>query len=128
MELYEAVAARLAMLGYRVAGEDRAGLDYLTAGCEQALLAEINGKKLPEGLFHTLADMVAGRFLQEKLAAGTLEIQGLDLSAGVRSLTEGDISVTFAGEQSPEARFAALLDRMVHPPEALLGAYRRLRW
>lgn len=128
MELYEAAAARLAMLGYRVVQEDRPCLDYLAARCERELLADLNRKELPEGLFHTLADLAAGTFLQERLAAGGLEIPGLDLSAGVRSLTEGDISVTFAGEQGPEARFAALLDRMVHPPEALLGAYRRLRW
>lgn len=130
--MYEAVAARLAMLGYAAAEKDRPALEYLTGRCEAELLAGINHKTLPDGLRYTLVNMVAGSFLQDKLAAGALEIDGLDFSGPAKSITEGDVSITFASASdstaSPEARFLATLSGMARPSEKILGAYRRLRW
>ena len=127
MELYDAVTARLTMLGYCAAEDDTPALEYLTDKCRAALLTDINHKELPDGLFYTLADMVAGAFLHEKLAAGTLEIEGLDFSSA-KSISEGDVSITFDGADSAETRFRAQLDAMTHPSESVLGAFRRLRW
>lgn len=130
MTVYEAVVPRLAMLGYTVTDKDKPGLDYLTGKCEKDLLANINHKELPEGLFYTLVDMVAGQFLFDKKAAGDLE--GYEFEAAAKSITEGDISVTFTGASdgaaTAEARFDALLAKLTHPPESTLAAYRRLRW
>lgn len=132
MDVYGDVAPRLAMLGYLVKAEDEPAIGYLTGKCRAELLASIHHKELPAGLYHTLVDMVAGSFLQGKLAAGALEIEGLDFSPAMKSITEGDVSITAAGASegtpTPEARFVALLDRMAHPPERILGAYRRLKW
>lgn len=133
MNVYEAVVTRLAMLGYTVTDGDRAGLDYLIAKCERDILDSINHKVLPEGLFYTLVDMVAGRFLYDKKAAGELDgVEGFDFSAPAKSITEGDVSVTFAGAGdgavSAEARFDSMLDRLIHPAESILAAYRRMRW
>ena len=132
VEAYEAAAARITMLGYTATDEDRPALAYLTARCEAELLADINHKTVPDGLRSTLSDMAAGAFLKDKLASGTLEMEGLDLSGSARSITEGDVSVTFAGASegstSPEGRFLAALEGMVRPPEKILGAFRRLRW
>lgn len=134
MEAYEAIVLRLAMLGYTVNEDtDKPALDYLTAKCERAILDNINHKTLPDGLFYTLVDMVAGQFLHDKKAAGELDgVEGFDFSAQPKSITEGDVSVTFAGASdgtsSAEARLDALLDTMMHPPDSTLAAYRRLRW
>lgn len=132
MTVFEAVVLRLAMLGYKVIEDDTPGLEYLISKCEKDILADINQKELPDGLFYTLVDMVAGSFLQDKLNAGGLEIEGLDFSTAVKSITEGDVSATFAGASdgvsSPEGRFLATLDGMVHPSEKILGAFRRLKW
>lgn len=132
MGVYEAAVARLAMLGYTATDEDKPGLEYMIAKCEMELLADINRKEVPEGLFYTLVDMVAGFFLHEKLAAGGLEIEGLDFDQPAKSITQGDIKVDFAGASdgvgSAEARFRSQLDAMMHPPESVLGAFRRLRW
>ena len=132
MDVYEAVVARMAMLGYTATDEDKPGLEYMIAKCEAELLADINHKDVPDGLIYTLVDMVAGSFLQDKLNAGGLEIEGLDFSTAVKSITEGDVSATFAGASdgvsSPEGRFLATLDGMVHPSEKILGAFRRLKW
>ena len=128
--VYEAVVARLSMLGYTVTDADKAGLEYLIHKCEVDILTNINHRELPKGLFYTLVDMVAGQFLFNKKAAGGLE--GFDFDAPAKSITEGDISVTFAGvsdgASSAESRFDALLDRLMHPPDSVLAAFRRLRW
>ena len=128
--VYEAVVARLSMLGYTVTDADKAGLEYLIQKCEVDILTNINHRELPKGLFYTLVDMVAGQFLFNKKAAGGLE--GFDFEAPAKSITEGDISVTFAGASdgasSAESRFDALLDRLMHPPDSGLAAFRRLRW
>lgn len=131
MEVYDTVVSRLAMLGYEATEEDRPGIDYQIAKCRAELLADIHHRDVPEGLFYTLAELAAGAFLGEKLAAGQLEIAGLDFSNTAKSITEGDISVSFAGAGeagSPEARFIAGLEVMRHPPERVLAAYRRLEW
>ena len=69
---------------------------------------------------------------RSKLAAGGLEIEGLDFDQPAKSITQGDIKVDFAGASdgvgSAEARFRSQLDAMMHPPESVLGAFRRLRW
>lgn len=128
--VYEAVVARLSMLGYTVTDADKAGLEYLIHKCEVDILTNINHREFPKGLFYTLVDMVAGQFLFNKKAAGGLE--GFDFDAPAKSITEGDISVTFAGasdgSSSAESRFDALLDRLMHPPDSVLAAFRRLRW
>lgn len=133
MTVYEAVVTRLAMLGYTVTDNDKPGLELLIHKCEQDILDNINYKVLPDSLFYTLVDMVAGRFLYDKKAAGDLDsVEGFDFSAPAKSITEGDVSVTFAGASdgaiSAEARFDAMLDRLMHPAESILAAYRRMRW
>lgn len=131
MTVYEAVVARLAMLGYTVTDNDKTGLEYLIRKCEAELLANINHRKLPPPLFYTLVDMVAGQFLFDKKAAGGLG-EGFDFDAPAKSITEGDISVTFAGASdgasNAESRFDAMLDQLMHPAESTLAAFRRLRW
>lgn len=129
--VYEAVVDRLAMLGYTVTDDDETGLKYTIRKCEAELLANINHRKLPPPLFYTLVDMVAGQFLFDKKAAGGLG-EGFDFDAPAKSITEGDISVTFAGASdgasNAESRFDALLDQLRHPAESILAAFRRLRW
>nr|DAR24970.1 MAG TPA: head to tail adaptor [Caudoviricetes sp.] len=131
MTVYEVAVARLAMLGYTVTDADKTGLEYLIHKCEAELLANINHRELPPPLFYTLVDMVAGQFLFDKKAAGGLG-EGFDFDAPAKSITEGDVSVTFAGASdgasNAESRFDALLDQLRHPAESILAAFRRLRW
>lgn len=128
--VYEAVVTRLAMLGYTVTDDDKTGLEYTIHKCEAELLVNINHRELPPPLFYTLVDMVAGQFLFDKKAAGGLE--GFDFEAPAKSITEGDISVTFAGASdgasNAESRFDAMLSKLMHPAESTLAAFRRLRW
>lgn len=130
MAVYEAVVARLAMLGYTATDKDEAAIKFNINKCEELLKGDLNVQEIPEGLFYVEVDMVAGRFLYDKKTAGTLT--GYDFSAPAKQIHEGDISVTFAGAsdgaQTPEARFDAMLHTLMHPSELLLSAYRRLKW
>jgi len=130
MTVYEAVVLRLAMLGYEATDADKPGLLYLISKCEKDILANINQSVLPDGLFYTLVDMVAGQYLYDKKAAGDLE--GFDFSAPAKSITEGDVSITFAGASdgtsTAESRFDALLDKLMHPADSTLAAFRRIKW
>ena len=131
--VYEAVVARLSMLGYSVTDADKAGLEYLIHKCEVDILTNINHRELPPPLFYILVDMVAGHFLFDKKAAGGLDgLEGFDFNAPAKSITEGDISVTFAGASdgasNAESRFDAMLAQLMHPAESTLAAFRRLRW
>ena len=60
MTVYEAVVSRLAMLGYTVTDNDETGLNFLIDKCEKDILADINQRVLPDGLFYVHVDMVAG--------------------------------------------------------------------
>ena len=132
MEMYEAVVGRLLTLGYSAAVDDKPAIEYLIIKCRVELLANINRKELPDGLFCVLVDMAAGNFLHDKLAAGNLEIDGVDFSQQPKSITEGDVKVDFAGASdgvsSAEAQFRSKLEGMMHPPERVLGPFRRMRW
>lgn len=129
MTVYEAVVSRLAMLGYTVTDNDETGLNFLIDKCEKDILADINQRVLPDGLFYVYVDMVAGQFLYDKKAAGGLDgLEGFDFSAPAKSITEGDVAITFAGASNAEARFDALLAGLMHPPESTLAAFRRMRW
>ena len=130
MAVYEAVVLRLAMLGYTVTETDEPGLKFLISRCEKDLLANINRSAVPEGLFYVLVDMAAGSFLFDKKAAGGLE--GFNFEAPAKSISEGDVSVTFAGASdgvnTAEGRFDALLAKLMHPAESTLAAFRRIAW
>lgn len=133
MTVNEAVSSRLAMLGYTVKEADAPGLAYQISRCEQVILNSTNQNVMPYGLFYVWVDMVAGQFLFDKKNAGELDgEENFDFSAPAKSITEGDVSVTFAGAgdgvNSPEARFDAMLSKLIHPDERILAAYRRMRW
>ena len=77
-------------------------------------------------------DLVTEFYIGELPVVRLDGVEGFDFSAPAKSITEGDVSVTFAGASdgaaSAEARFDALLDKLIHPPNSILAAYRRLRW
>lgn len=85
---------------------------------------------MPAVLIPLAAEMATGNFLQCKLAAGGLDIEGLDLNAGVKQITEGDTTVQFA--DSPSGTTAAELlcgyiDGLVNRDKELV-AFRRFKW
>jgi len=138
-ELFEALEGRMRHLGFLELTFDHATVRHIIATCEREILSEINHTELPKELTNILVDKAAGHLLYEAKTTGRLSSDSLhfsepppDFSAPIKSITEGDVSITFAGAsdgvKTVEARFDALVERLMHPPESVLGAYRRLRW
>ena len=76
-------------------------------------------------------DMAAGLFLFDKKTAGQLD-EGFDFTAPAKKITEGDVSVEFAGaddgSSTPEARFDKLINSLINPPAYLFARFRRFVW
>ena len=126
--MYDAVAKRLKVLGYAAAKKDRADILSNIARAEQAIKSNINRPEVPEGLWFVWVDMAAGLYLSNLKATGRLA--GFEFPAPTKTIAEGDTSVSFAvdGAMSAEARFDAMLDSMINPPQERLAAYRRVIW
>ena len=133
MDMYKDVVARLASLGYTVTATDTpdAAVTYSINRAAEYIKANINRTEIPEGLYYTHIDMAVGLFLKDKKDAGQLGA-AFDFSAPAKSITEGDVSVTFAGASdgslTPEARFDKMVDGFINPPQSVFAAFRRLKW
>ncbi len=131
MEIRAAVTARLTVLGYTVADDDGIAIDYSITRAEERIKVQTNQTEVPGGLTCVWVDMAAGMFLADKKAAGQLG-ESFDFTAPAQKITEGDVSVEFAGADNgsttPEARFDALINRLIDPPAYVFARYRRLVW
>lgn len=128
MDIRATVESRLKSLGYEVTEADDFAIDYAIRKAEAKLKAEVNQSSVPDGLFYVWADLAAGVFLQDQKATGRLT--GFDLSAPVKSVSEGDTSVTYAlaDTNNPDTVFEALIKQLTTLDEFVLAAYRRLAW
>lgn len=136
MAMYDDVVARLRQLGYTLSDDcsPDTAISYSIERAAEKIRANINRTEIPEGLHCTWVDMAAGLFLWDKKAAGRLSEGGMsvELAAPVKSITEGDITVSYAGASegslTPEARLDKLIDSLINPPAYLFARFRRLVW
>ena len=56
------------------------------------------------------------------------DLESLDLTNAVQSVSEGDTSVTFAADASDSARLSALISSLLTAGEEDLLCFRKLRW
>lgn len=123
--MYEDVIARLQALGYSPNDTDSALINMTIAYVEALIKNECNISEILEGLRPFAVDMVCGRILFEKKATGQLE--GFDVDAAVKSIKEGDTSVTFAiGDAAVTTD--ALISVLMHAGDAQYATYRRFKW
>ncbi len=134
MKLYNDVVARLSMLGYKVEaaeGEQDAAVLYSIERAAEHIRRETNRSVVPDGLYYVHVDMAAGLFLQDKKNAGQLG-EAFDLSVPVKSISEGDVSVTYAGASdgcsTAEMRFDVLIDSLTGHHQGVFAAFRRMKW
>ncbi|MDR0222622.1 MAG: hypothetical protein LBI38_03675 [Oscillospiraceae bacterium] len=112
----------LKALGYRMARRDA---EILALCCEEAkngFLAASGMKALPEERVKGVAAGAAGEFLAIKKSLCRLDGFVPDLGA-VKSVSEGDTSVTFRDEAAPLDEVIRFLKGMNKP-----GRYGRLSW
>lgn len=130
MDVFELTCERIEQIGYTCCVEDYDTIHYNIAKAENYIKAQINDT-IPVELCFVWSDMAAGYFLRDKKLTGALG-DSFDFSAPAKSITEGDISVTFAGASdgvlSNEARFDKVIDKLINPDKSAFFAFRRFKW
>lgn len=121
----EDVTGRLKSFGYSVAKGDLFDLTFAVDKATNAIFNFCNIQEIPDELREVAIDMAAGEFLYTKKQAGLLRMGDL-FQAPMKSILEGDTTVTFGDGVTPEQRFDMMLDRMLRP--AGLVRFRRLAW
>ena len=128
VETIEAILKRLVSFGYALNEVDSWMICFAIQKTENHIKNSCNTSAIPEGLLNTAVDMICGEFLYTKKQSGKLEIDGLDLTSAIKSISEGDTTVQFADGSSDVDRFDALLNYLLHNGEGDFVCYRRLKW
>lgn len=130
----EKIAAKttelLSTAGYKLAEGDSMLIGIGAAHTEVEILHSCNLAAVPEELLTCASRLCAADFLRLKKAAGTLDgFSGIDLTAAVKSIQEGDTSVSYdtTGTASAEQRLDAWISALDSCRRQLI-AYRRLAW
>lgn len=128
-QLIEFILKRLESFGYDLGeGNDAYVLAFTIQKVEIHIMNSCNVSSIPEGLYNVLIDRVCGEFLFTKKQTGQLNIEGLDLTGVVASISEGDTSVSFVPDVNDEERFNQLLKVLMTMGEGDMVCYRKLNW
>lgn len=124
----KAAAGLLDALGYECVKGDGGLLRCCVELAENHVMNFCHIAVVPDGLVPFTARRVVGEFLRMKNGMGTLDIEELDLSAPVKQVTEGDITVSFGNGGSGVEKFDRLLKSFLSDNEGELICYRKLKW
>ena len=124
----EDIIIRLEVLGYKYNDEDSNSIKSAAENTEQYIKNYCNISEIPKELYSTAVDMAAAAMLKTKLSTGDEVCSNIDLdSEGIKSITEGDISVTYSESGGLVNRYAKLIDSLLSRKSELIR-YRKLRW
>lgn len=123
------VINRLEGLGYILKPGDIETLGFLIGKVESDILNFCNIDALPNAAAYIAIDMVCGEFLLEKKSAGNLILNGIDLNkSDVKSISEGDTSVSFDSNSQNAGQKADDLINSLLASKNNLYKFRRLAW
>ena len=125
---FNAVLQRLISLGYKLEENDDWILCFAMQGVENHIKSSCNVTSIPNELFNVAVDRVCGEFLFTKKQTGQLNIDGLDLTGAIASISEGDTSVSFVAGATDDDRFNLLVNYLMNKGDGDFVCYRRLKW
>lgn len=117
------VKTRLKTFGYEATEDDEGAIEYLVNKVGEDILHWTNLGEVPEGLKYEWIDAVCGEFLQLYLGMGKLE----NVPQVVKSIREGDTTVTLAENMSAEAQLLTCIKSLQLSKSAMVR-YRVMRW
>ena len=117
------VKLRLSGFGYEFVDADDALIDYVLYKIEQNILNFCNISEVPEELSGEWVDGVCSDFLKMKFSTGGLK----NIGQIVKSISEGDTTISYSSTGTPEAQLLSCLNAMAVTPSNLV-AFRKLRW
>ena len=114
--MYDLVVSRLSSFGYDLQPGDQQKIEYSIALVSEYIknFCNIYGD-LPERLKYYTVDKICGDFLKSKLLTGNLQFSDINFSSPVvKSITEGDSSVSFAVDksQTPAQMLTSFIDNL----------------
>ena len=138
MDLKALAIERLKQLGFQTSAEDGVQIEYCAGKVKEQLHNELNSKttteELPNELTYVAIERTVGEFLYTLMVFGgdsaKARLANLDLSTAITSLREGDVSISFDKDASPEARLMSVLDKMRRygAGRAAIYGHRKMRW
>lgn len=126
--LIETVLQRLVSFGCTPTKDDVFSIAFGIQKVQNHILNLTNQETLPDGLFEIAVDMVCGEFLNVKYLSGKLEMDDLDFDGIVKSVSEGDTSVTFETNGQGEDKFRQLIAWLMDGKGCDFLCYRKMRW
>lgn len=126
--LIESVLQRLVSFGCTPTKDDVFSIAFGIQKVQNHILNVTNQESIPDGLFQIAVDMVCGEHLLGKYLSGTLEMDNLDFGGIVKTVSEGDTSVTFDANGQDEDKFRQLVEWLMKGKGCDLICYRKMRW
>lgn len=125
----EMIKERLVHLGYTATNEDNSRIDFEMGIALDYVHNFCNRQDIPEVLDRAIVNKICASFLFYKKNSGGLE--GFDYDAVIKSIREGDTTVTYAvgqGEDTPENRFDTFVKSLERGFDKWLTPHRKIRW
>lgn len=113
----EQLKERLSDLGYEIEESETELLVRALERAEATIMNYCNCECVPEELRFVALDMAAGEYLLAAKCKG-------DAMQGVKSVSEGDVTVSF-GDKTP---VEALVDTLLSGSREELLSFRRIKW
>lgn len=125
----ELIRNRLRQLGYTVRPGDFEQVQFELTKTLNYVRNFCNRNDIPEILDPRIVDRVCSDFLYYKKNSGSMS--GFDYDAVIKSIREGDTTVTYAvgqGEDTPENRFDTFVKSLERGFDKWLTCHRKMRW
>lgn len=107
---------RLSDMGFETQENEEEELQRAILRAETSVRNYINCESVPEELRYTLLDIAAGEYL--------LAAKSERENVGVKSISEGDVTVSFESESETDM----LIDRLLEGGREEMLSFRRLVW
>lgn len=114
------IKERLLSLG--VDEPDEVFLVFLKGKTEERIKAATNLSEVPEAFHYELIDEVASAYVTAQMAVGKIDVE-----KAVKTIVEGDTTVTFEDGSNPVTVLKKYLEKMVIP-ETMFARHRVILW
>lgn len=128
-ELKENIKNRLSYLGYELKNSDEWTVNFLIDKVENSIKNKCNINIIPKMLEEAETDMICGEFLLYLKNSGNLDIENINIDAAVKSIQEGDTSISYSDKsKTPEERLDLIINYLMKNKTGDLIRYRRIVW
>jgi len=128
MPILEMITKRLEAFGYSLKPGDDFTLGFLIKKVENHIKGFCNIDIIPVDLDMAIADMVCSEFLFEKKATGALTLRDIDFGGAIKSISEGDTTVSFMDGGTVEQKLDNFILYLADKHKVELYKYRKLVW